>query len=69
MTIRELKNAGIKLQGEVKVSVFEFESEELEKVYVSNNMNGENIQEEVLDCEVGYIYAEDNAIVIEVEKK
>ena len=66
MTIRDLKEQGIYLQGWIKVLKWDSDMENSEEVSYSSNQNGENIPEEVLDLEIKYMYAEDNDLIIEV---
>ena len=66
MTIRDLMEQGIYLQGWIKVLKWDSDMEKSEEVSYSSNENGENIPEEVLDLEIKYMYAEDNDLIIEV---
>ena len=66
MTIRDLIEQGIYLQGWIKVLKWDSDMEKSEEVSYSSNTNGENIPEEALDLEIKYMYAEDNDFIIEV---
>ena len=66
MTIRDLKEQGIYLQGWIKVLKWDSDMEKSEEISYSSNENGENILEEALDLEIKYMYAEDNDLIIEV---
>lgn len=66
MTIRDLKEQGIYLQGWIKVLKWDSDMENSEEVSYSSSQNGENIPEEVLDLEIKYMYADDNDLIIEV---
>lgn len=69
MTIRDLMEQGIYLQGGIKVLKWDSDMENSEEVSYSYSQNGENIAEEVLDLEIKYMYAEDNDLIIEVVEK
>lgn len=69
MTIRDLMEQGIYLQGWIKILKWDADCENSEEVSYSSNENGENIQEEVLDLEIKYIYAEENDLIIEVTEE
>ena len=69
MTIRDLQEQGIYLQGWIKVLKWDSDMEKSEEISYSSNTNGENIPEEVLDLEIKYMYAEDNNLIIEVVEK
>ena len=66
MTIRDLKEQGVYLQGWIKVLEWDSNMEKSETISYSTNTNGENIQDVILDLEIKYMYAEDNEFVIEV---
>ena len=69
MTIRDLIEQGIYLQGWIKVLKWDSDMEKSEEINYSSNTNGENIPEEALDLEIKYMYAEDNDLIIEVAEK
>lgn len=66
MTIRDLKEQGIYLQGWIRVDRWDSEMEKSNMISYSYNTNGENIKECALDLEIQYMYADDNEFVIEV---
>ena len=66
MTIRDLMEQGVYLQGCIKVLKWDSDMENSEQIDCSHNTNGEGISEEVLDLEINYIYAEDNDLIVEV---
>lgn len=66
MTIRDLKEQGIYLQGWIRVDRWDSEMEKSNMISYSYNTNGENIKEGALDLEIQYMYADDNEFVIEV---
>lgn len=66
MTIRELKEQGVYLQGWIKVIKWDSNMEKSETISYSTNTNGENIQDVALDLEIKYMYADDNEFVVEV---
>ena len=66
MTIRDLKEQGVYLQGRIKVLKWDSNMEKSETISYSTNTNGENIQDVALDLEIKYMYADDNEFVIEV---
>lgn len=69
MTIRDLMEQGIYLQGLISVIKWDDKMKDAEAIYCQSNENGENIPEEILDLEIKYIYAEDNNLIIEVVEK
>ena len=69
MTIRDLKEQGVYLQGRIKVLKWDSNMEKSETISYSTNTNGENIQDVALDLEIKYMYADDNEFVIEVIEK
>lgn len=69
MTIRDLMEQGIYLQGWIRVLKWDSDIEKSEEISYSSSQNGENIAEEVLDLEIKYMYAEDNDFIIEVVEK
>ena len=67
MTIRDLMEQGIKLQGNIAVN--RIDGDEMTTIldsYSLDNTIGENIRTEVLDLEIRYIYADGDDLVIEV---
>ena len=66
MTIRDLIEQGIQLQGWIKVIKWDSDMENSEIISDTSSVNGENIAEEALDLEIKYMYAEDSDFIIEV---
>ena len=66
MTIRDLMEQGIYLQGWIKIRKWDLDFNNSDIIDYSSNTNGENIPEEALDLEIKYMYAEDNDLIIEV---
>lgn len=66
MTIRDLIEQGIQLQGWIKVIKWDSDMEKSEIISYTPSANGENIAEEALDLEIKYMYAEDSDFIIEV---
>ena len=66
MTIRDLIEQGICLQGWIKVIRWDCEMEKSEEMQCRQNTNGEHIPKDALDLEIRYMYADDNTLVIEV---
>ena len=66
MTIRDLLEAGIELQGHIIVKEYEEENENT--IVLSDDENG-TIEEEALDMEITHIYPEDKATVFEVKSE
>jgi len=69
MTIKDLMEQGIYLQGTISVIKWDCNMDDAEAITTTSNMNGENIPEDVLDLEIKYMYAEDNIFIIEVVEK
>ena len=69
MTIRDLIEQGIYLQGWVKIRKWDTDFNVSNIISYSSNTNGENIKEEALNLEIKYMYAEDNELIIEVVEK
>jgi hypothetical protein len=59
MTIRDMQNAGIEIQGSVNYCYYDYEAEH--RVVIT--------PEEAADREIKYIYCEDEKLYIEVEGK
>lgn len=66
MTIRDLKEQDVYLQGWVKILKWDYDMENSEMISYSSNGNGENIRDEALDLEIKYMYADGDDFVIEV---
>lgn len=66
MTINDLIEQGIQLQGWIKVIKWDSDMENSEIISDTSSVNGENITEEALDLEIKYMYAEDGDFIIEV---
>ena len=69
MTIRDLREQGICLQGWIRVDKWDSNMEKSQMISYSHNTNGENINDIALDLEVKYIYTKDYDLVIEVVKE
>lgn len=69
MTIRDLKEQGIYLQGWIKILKWDSDFEKSEVVSYSSNTNGENIPECALDLEIKYMYADGNDFIIELAEE
>ena len=69
ITIRDLIEQGVYLQGTISVIKWDCNMNDAEAISTTSNMNGENIPEEALDLEIKYMYAEDNNLIIEVVEK
>lgn len=66
MTIRDLREQGICLQGWIRVDEWDLHMEKSQMISYSHNADGENINDAALDLEIKYIYTKDDDLVIEV---
>ena len=66
MTIRDLREQGICLQGWIRVDEWDLNMEKSQMISYSHNADGENINDAALDLEIKYIYTKDDDLVIEV---